>query len=96
MLWLAHQHGLISQENNMHVGLRTRISGNGWDDFNEDNEVGFKRIFADELIDSEGLKGVVQKVLDTLPKDKPIYISVDIDVLDPRTKYFKINTYTDG
>lgn len=83
MLWLAHQHGLISQENNMHVGLRTRISGNGWDDFNEDNEVGFKRIFADELIDSEGLKGVVQKVLDTLPKDKPIYISVDIDVLDP-------------
>ncbi|KAL6931036.1 related to agmatinase [Hanseniaspora guilliermondii] len=83
MLWLAHKYGLIAQENNMHVGLRTRISGNGWDDFEEDNEVGFKRIFADELIDKEGFQGVINKILKTIPKDKPIYISVDIDVLDP-------------
>ena len=83
MLLLAHKYGLIAQKNNLHVGLRTRISGDAWGDFEEDNEIGFKRIFADELIDAEGLQNVVQKLLDTLPKDKPIYISVDIDVLDP-------------
>lgn len=83
MLWLAHKYGLISEKNNIHVGLRTRISGQGWDDFEEDNEVGFKRIFADELIDKEGFNGVINKILTTVPKDKPVYISVDIDVLDP-------------
>ncbi|CAI8491646.1 unnamed protein product [Hanseniaspora opuntiae] len=83
MLWIAHKYGLIAEKHNMHVGLRTRISGQGWDDFEEDNEVGFKRIFADELIDKEGFQGVINKILTTIPKDKPVYISVDIDVLDP-------------
>lgn len=83
MLWLAHQYGLIPQENNLHVGLRTRLSGNGWDDFAEDNEVGFKRILADSFLDEHGLQRAVDKMLATLPKDKPIYVSVDIDVLDP-------------
>lgn len=83
MLWLAHKYGLIAQENNLHVGLRTRLSGDGWEDYEEDNAVGFKRILADALLDEDGLSKVVDQILKTLPKDKPVYISVDIDVLDP-------------
>ena len=83
MLWLAHKYGLIAQENNLHVGLRTRLSGDGWEDYEEDNAVGFKRILADALLDEDGLLKVVDQILKTLPKDKPVYISVDIDVLDP-------------
>ncbi|XBW38739.1 hypothetical protein QEN19_004326 [Hanseniaspora menglaensis] len=83
MLWLAHKHGLIAPENNLHVGLRTRISGNGWDDFREDDEVGFKRILADAILDDNGLQKIAANILETLPKNKPVYISVDIDVLDP-------------
>ncbi|OBA26170.1 Arginase/deacetylase [Hanseniaspora valbyensis NRRL Y-1626] len=83
MLWLAHKYGLMAQENNLHVGLRTRLSDDGWEDYEEDNAVGFKRIVADALLDEDGLSKVVDQILKTLPKDKPVYISVDIDVLDP-------------
>ncbi|KAL6944388.1 Guanidinobutyrase [Hanseniaspora osmophila] len=82
MLWLAQQEGLIAKNGNLHVGLRTRISGDSWDDFDEDDEVGFKRIFADEIIDLQAT-GMARKILDYLPHDKPIYVSVDIDVIDP-------------
>lgn len=82
MLWIAKQEGLLSENSNVHAGLRTRLSGVGWDDYEEDKETGFHRIECDEILDI-GVRGIARKILDIVPKDKPVYISVDIDVLDP-------------
>ncbi|SCU87828.1 LAFA_0E09054g1_1 [Lachancea sp. 'fantastica'] len=82
MLWLAHQEGLLAENTNVHAGLRTRLSGEGWDDYDEDDESGFHRIEADEIL-YLGADGMADKILALVPKDKPVYISVDIDVLDP-------------
>ncbi|SCU95947.1 LANO_0E11958g1_1 [Lachancea nothofagi CBS 11611] len=82
MLWLAKQEGLLSEDSNVHAGLRTRLSGTGWDDYEEDDDVGFHRIECDEIL-KIGADGIAQKILDVVAKDRPVYISVDIDVLDP-------------
>lgn len=82
MLWLAKQEGLLSESHNVHAGLRTRLSGTDWEDYDEDDEVGFHRIQCDEILDI-GVDGMAQKILSFVPKDVPVYISVDIDVLDP-------------
>lgn len=81
MLWMAHKEGIIS-DRNVHAGVRTRLGGIDWDDYDSDTKQGFSRIESDEMIDI-GVSGVVDKIKKSLPQDKPVYISVDIDVLDP-------------
>lgn len=81
MLWMAKQEGLLS-DHNIHAGLRTRLSGNDWQDYEDDDEYGFHRIESDEIL-KIGLDGIVDEIKHLLPKNSPIYISVDIDVLDP-------------
>ncbi|KAI4748448.1 Arginase/deacetylase [Aureobasidium sp. EXF-12298] len=61
-------------------GLRTRLSDE--DDYTNDSEQGFVRISADD-IDDIGTKGVISKILSTVPADYPVYLSIDIDVIDP-------------
>ena len=39
-------------------------------------------IEADEIMDG-GIKSIVEKIKSKIPSDVPVYISVDIDVLDP-------------
>ncbi|SCV02921.1 LAME_0H06282g1_1 [Lachancea meyersii CBS 8951] len=82
MLWLAKQEGLLSEDSNVHAGLRTRLSGTSWDDYEEDDQAGFHRIECDEIL-AIGVDGMVDKIRAIVPKDRPVYISVDIDVLDP-------------
>ncbi|SCU80453.1 LANO_0B00166g1_1 [Lachancea nothofagi CBS 11611] len=82
MFWMAKQEGLLSENSNVHAGLRTRLSGTGWDDYEEDNSMGFHRIESDEILKS-GVDAVALKILRIVPHDRPVYISVDIDVLDP-------------
>lgn len=82
MLWLAGREGLLSKDHNIHAGLRTRLSGTSYADYDEDDEVGFTRIAADEIMEI-GVTGVVEKIKQRVPNDVPVYISVDIDVLDP-------------
>lgn len=82
MLWMAHNEGLLSSENNVHAGLRTRLSGTSYEDYDDDTNVGFYRIEADEIMDV-GVSGIVKKIKARVPNDIPVYISVDIDVLDP-------------
>ncbi|EGV59928.1 Arginase/deacetylase [Yamadazyma tenuis ATCC 10573] len=79
MLWKANQEGLTSTHN-IHAGLRTKLSG--VEDYISDDEQHFERIYADDIW-VEGVKYVIDKILDTVPKDTPTYLSVDIDVLDP-------------
>lgn len=88
MFWLAGNEGLLangSASRSVHAGLRTRLSGDGWDDFDDDERQGWLRIAADE-IDDVGTAGVVRRILDAFAgeaADDPVYVSVDIDVLDP-------------
>lgn len=79
MLWKANQEGLTS-ESNVHAGVRTKLSG--IEDYIDDDRQNFTRITADDIW-IKGVKYVVDKILETIPKDSPTYISVDIDVLDP-------------
>ena len=82
MFWIASNEGLILNGSSAHAGLRTRLSGDGWDDFEDDERQGFLRITADD-IDDIGPSGVVQKILERVGSEVPVYLSLDIDVLDP-------------
>lgn len=79
MLWKAWTEGLTTNKN-VHAGLRTKLSGLG--DWEDDDEQGWTRISADDIW-LKGVDHVIKTILNTVPKDTPTYISVDIDVLDP-------------
>ncbi|KAK6358244.1 hypothetical protein TWF730_007594 [Orbilia blumenaviensis] len=85
MFWLAQtafNPPLIFPNSSVHAGLRTRLSGVDYGDYDDDTNQGWYRIEADE-IDDIGVNGIIQKILDNLGKDIPVYLSVDIDVIDP-------------
>lgn len=82
MLYMAHKEGIISKDGNVHAGIRTRLGGADWDDYDSDDSQGFSRIESDEIIDI-GVSGIVEKIKNKIPANAPVYISVDIDVLDP-------------
>ncbi|KAJ6263154.1 Guanidinobutyrase [Drechslerella dactyloides] len=85
MFWLAqtaYDPPLIFPNASVHAGLRTRLSGVDFDDYHDDTRQGWYRIEADE-IDDVGVQGVVAAILDNLGKELPVYLSVDIDVIDP-------------
>lgn len=82
MFWMAHDEGLLDNQTCIHAGLRTRLSGTDWGDYEEDSRQGFARISSDDIMEI-GTKGVIKQILERVPKDAPTYISVDIDVIDP-------------
>ncbi|GAP86456.1 putative mitochondrial precursor protein [Rosellinia necatrix] len=90
MFWLAGQEGLLANTSaagpgagpSVHAGLRTRLSGDGFEDFEDDDRQGWVRIAADD-IDEIGTAGVIARIMETLGTEDPVYLSVDIDVLDP-------------
>ncbi|GAA2697045.1 agmatinase [Nonomuraea recticatena] len=75
----AFEEGLLIEDHSIHVGTRGPLySGQ---DLVEDASFGFQVIRAGEL-DRLGIEGVVHRIR-TRVGDAPIYLSVDIDVLDP-------------
>lgn len=83
MFWLAGQEGLVSNSSskpNVHAGLRTRLSG--LDDYVDDDAQNWHRIVSDDM-DDLGTRGVIDRIMDTLGTEDPVYLSLDIDVLDP-------------
>ena len=80
MFRLAFQEGLISKKKNVHAGLRTRLSSAG--DWEEDDSQGWLRISTED-IDDIGTKGIIEKILERVGEDVPVYLSFDIDVVDP-------------
>lgn len=86
----AHTHGtpfrraaeenLFCPNTSMHVGIRGPVYDA--EDFVQDAEMGFKIVRADEIEDL-GIKGVIEKIRQRVGTSTPIYISIDIDVLDP-------------
>ena len=79
MLWKAYKEGLLSKRN-VHAGVRTKLSG--IEDYLNDDEMNFVRIEADDIW-TKGVSHVVSSILETIPRDTPTYLSIDIDVLDP-------------
>lgn len=82
----ASREGLICNSTSAHAGLRTRLTGVDDGDYtNPGPEQGFLRIHADDIDDLGGPRGIIDRIVDRigLDPDQPVYLSVDIDVLDP-------------
>lgn len=82
MFWLASQEELIMHNRSVHAGLRTRLGGEDYGDYEGDADQGFLRVESDD-IDVLGVEGVVEVIMRRIGRDVPVYLSVDIDVLDP-------------
>ena len=80
MLHIAHEEGLLSNHSNMHLGSRCALFDEHYD-LKNDLRCGFSYIRAREL-DKLGVKKIVKKIVDIVG-DEYVYLSVDIDVLDP-------------
>jgi len=75
----ASEEGLIDRERSMHVGIRGPLYSAK--DLSDDGILGFQVVRSDDY-QLDGLAGVVERVRTRLA-DGPVYVSVDIDVLDP-------------
>ncbi|KAF9046820.1 agmatinase [Hymenopellis radicata] len=75
----ASQEGLINNGSSIHGAIRTTLSG--VEDYENDDDAGFSRIEARE-IDSIGTEGIIKKIRDVVG-DSPVYLSIDIDSIDP-------------
>jgi agmatinase len=82
MFWIASNEGLILNGSSAHAGLRTRLSGDDFADYDDDDRQGFLRISADD-IDDLGTAGVISAILERVGTEVPVYLSLDIDVIDP-------------
>ncbi|KAF2131505.1 Arginase/deacetylase [Dothidotthia symphoricarpi CBS 119687] len=82
MFWIAATEGLIANGSSVHAGLRTRLSGDGTDDYDDDTQQGWMRIATDD-IDDIGAKGIIESIMKRVGTEKPVYLSIDIDVIDP-------------
>jgi agmatinase len=75
----AFEEGLLVPEHSVHVGIRGPIYGQA--DLDDDRRFGFRTIRASE-VDDLGARGTIDAILDRVD-GLPVYLSVDIDVLDP-------------
>lgn len=75
----AAEEGLFDDEASMHVGIRGPLYSS--EDLAQDAELGFKVIHCDEL-NEHGPDHVAARIRDRVG-DVPLYLSIDIDVLDP-------------
>jgi agmatinase len=75
----ASEEGVIDQTASMHVGIRGPLYGP--DDLLEDSVLGFQTVHSRDM-DDLGWRGVLDKITARVGT-KPVYLSLDIDVLDP-------------
>jgi agmatinase len=75
----ASEEGLIDREASMHIGTRGPLYST--QDLGDDADLGFQIVPSVEM-DDLGARGVVERIRARVG-DRPVYVSVDIDVLDP-------------
>jgi agmatinase len=75
----ASEEGLLDRSGCLHVGTRGSLYSG--DDLSADAGLGFAVITAPD-VEHLGVRGMVERVADRVG-DRPVYVSVDIDVLDP-------------
>jgi agmatinase len=75
----AFEEGLLVEDHSIHVGIRGPIYGAA--DLEDDRRFGFRTIRASDL-SALGVQGAVDAIIERTD-GLPVYLSVDIDVLDP-------------
>jgi agmatinase len=75
----AAEEGLLVSDRSVHVGIRGPLFSR--DDLPQDSDLGFRQIETSTVAEL-GPAGVAEQVRERVG-DAPVYISVDIDVLDP-------------
>lgn len=75
----AAEEKLFLDHASMHVGIRGPLYSR--DDLKNDEELGFKVVHCDEF-QQEGIDHVIKRIRDRVGNN-PVYLSIDIDVLDP-------------
>jgi agmatinase len=75
----AWEEGLLLEDKSMHVGTRGPLYSAG--DLVDDARMGFSIVSSREM-DDIGARGVVERIRERVG-DAPVYLSIDIDVLDP-------------
>jgi agmatinase len=85
----AAQEGLLANDSNIHAGIRTTLSGPS--DYENDGYCGFEIVEARE-IDTIGTAGIIKKIRDRVGTTKPVYLSIDIDTLDPACEWWSVCT----
>lgn len=82
VFWQASNEGLLHNSSCVHAGINTRLTGGSEIDYESDDAMGFLRIPAD-AVDDVGVAGIVDAITSRIPKNVKVYLSIDIDVLDP-------------
>ena len=75
----AAEEGLFLEEHSMHIGIRGPVYARS--DLEEDAELGFQTLTAMD-VERIGVSGVAAAIRDRVA-GQPVYLSIDIDVLDP-------------
>src|SRR5215467_12214900 len=75
----ASEEGLTDRSGCLHVGIRGPLYTGS--DLSEDITLGFQQLTAPE-VEQLGVPGMVEGIRQRV-EDRPVYVSVDIDVLDP-------------
>ena len=75
----AWEEGLLRRDRSVHVGLRGPLYSDA--DLSDDAGMGFAQITTDDVA-TRGVAAVVDQMRERVG-DAPVYVSVDIDVLDP-------------
>lgn len=75
----ASEEGLIVKGHSAHVGIRGSLYDR--QDLLDDEELGFTIVHCRD-VDRIGVDGILERVLSRVG-DAPVYVSIDIDVLDP-------------
>ncbi|KAH9898278.1 Arginase/deacetylase [Cubamyces lactineus] len=76
--YLAREEGLMTNTS-IHAGIRCKLAGIA--DLENDASVGFQLISTDD-IDDHGVAAIIKRIRDRVG-DSPVYLSLDIDVIDP-------------
>ena len=75
----AAEEGLLAPARSIHIGIRGALFSP--QDLTDDARLGFGIVTAMDL-ETEGIAGVVRRIRERVG-DSPVYVSIDIDVLDP-------------
>jgi agmatinase len=76
----AGMEGLLT-EFSVHAGIRSSLDSE--QDLVTDARSGFTIIPASEILKADGIQGVIRQIRSIIPHDGPVYVSLDIDCLDP-------------
>jgi len=75
----AAEEGLLQMDRSVHVGIRGPLFSRS--DVTEDGELGFAIVQSADM-DALGPAGAAERIRERVG-DRPVYVSIDIDVLDP-------------